>query len=115
MIFLQRPEPPVYVDAVQWFKAGDHPAVEEFMDGDKRRGKLTTRDGIAFIDPGYWIATYDNGYIVPYSPSVFEEDFVSSVEFPPEPIIVIPHAPILKPEADSSDEYDESIEGRFRF
>ena len=77
--FQRIPDPPEYVDAVQWFKAGDHPAVEVFMDGDRLRGRLTTPYGPAFIDPGDWVVT-EEGYFgprhFPCDADKFNDEFV---------------------------------------
>ena len=59
---------PVVVDAVQWFKDGDHPAVKPYYD----RPALNTRDGSMWIAPGDWIITDTNGEHDTCSQDIFE-------------------------------------------
>jgi hypothetical protein len=48
---------PIVVDAVQWFKDGDHPSVLRFnydFDGSFKYG-IQTLEGTMWITPGCWI------------------------------------------------------------
>jgi hypothetical protein len=57
----------IIVDAVQWFKDGDHPYVID--------GKVFNDWGYADVDPGDWIVTYKNGLVECWTPGRFECDF----------------------------------------
>lgn len=61
---------PVEVDAVQWFRLGDHPRVEQYPGGtsmagcgfpDNQHGKLKTGSGYFGVCPGSWVVTDENG------------------------------------------------------
>lgn len=47
---------PVVIDAVQWFKDGDHPAVTAYPDL-KDGGWIDTLEGGHIVTPGDWIIT----------------------------------------------------------
>ena len=61
---------PVVIEATQWFKMGDHPAVKQ--------GKFTGRIFIETLEedhhvtPGDWIITGVNGECYPCKPDIFE-------------------------------------------
>jgi hypothetical protein len=57
------------VEAVQWFKHGDHPAVT--ADGDAT-GYVDTPEGRLRVEPGDWIITGVAGENYPCKPDVFE-------------------------------------------
>jgi hypothetical protein len=60
----------VVVEAVQWFKHGDHPAVtaEKGHDGI---GYVDTPEGRLKVEPGDWIITGIAGENYPCKPDVF--------------------------------------------
>jgi len=64
------------VDAVQWFKHGDHPEVtkgdlHEFED----EGWLPEGHSGKLVSPGDYIVTYENGRVDVYSPDSFKKKF----------------------------------------
>jgi hypothetical protein len=62
----------VAVEAVQWFKHGDHPAVltESAADGF---GYIDTPEGRLRVEPGDWIITGIAGENYPCKPDIFEQ------------------------------------------
>lgn len=66
----------VIVDAVQWFKMGDHPAVDETrLRNDIRYGYLIA-DGCGFyVSPGDWIITDADGNNSVCKTDIFEKDY----------------------------------------
>lgn len=77
---------PVVIEAVQWFKHGDHPAVEEIADcedqvGEKclkcghfaeDHGSIETLEGAMVACPGDWIITGVKGEHYPCKPDIFD-------------------------------------------
>lgn len=61
----------VVVDAVQWFKDGDHPAVVPTSGGDA--GYIDTPEGRLRVEAGDWIITGIAGENYPCKPEVFEQ------------------------------------------
>lgn len=60
---------PVVIEAVQWFKDGDHPAVKL----DENEGHLiSTLEGPLRVAPGDWIITGVKGEHYPCKPDIFE-------------------------------------------
>lgn len=70
---------PVVVEATQWFKPGDHPAVKKTAPGRgslKPRGVVQTAGGTAIVDPGDWVITEPNGRgHYPCKPDIFEATY----------------------------------------
>lgn len=64
---------PVVVDAVQWFKAGDHPAVDYggTDDAGVDHYSIRTREGRMLVTPGDWIITGIKGEFYPCKPDIF--------------------------------------------
>ncbi len=60
----------VVVDAVQWFKHGDHPAVFAASDGDST-GYIDTPEGRLRVEPGDWVITGIAGENYPCKPDIF--------------------------------------------
>lgn len=60
---------PVVIDAVQWFKIGDHPAV---IQNGKEKGIIQTLEGLMTVTPGDWIITGVKGEHYPCKPDIFE-------------------------------------------
>jgi hypothetical protein len=60
----------VVVEAVQWFKHGDHPAVAN--SARDAIGYIDTPEGRLRVDPGDWIITGIAGENYPCKPNVFE-------------------------------------------
>ena len=82
---------PVVVDAVQWFKHGDNPAVELFIDENHLvntgaiceglescggllidHGSIKTLEGWHIVCPNDWIITGIKGEKYPCKPDIFE-------------------------------------------
>lgn len=72
---------PVIVEASQWFKNGDHPAV---LDGPldrcpefiyKHHGWIQTLEGGHIVTPGDWIITGVAGEHYPCKPAIFEATY----------------------------------------
>jgi hypothetical protein len=66
---------PVVIEATQWFKHGDHPAVETFREDDPERSNLgwvVTLEGGHIVSPGDWIITGVKGEHYPCKPDIFE-------------------------------------------
>ena len=64
---------PVVIEATQWFKHGDHPAVKP-----ANRGKdaiIQTLEGPHFVIPGDWIITGVKGEHYPCKPDIFEATY----------------------------------------
>ena len=85
---------PVVIEASQWFKLGDHPAVigipawhQDRIHGDKR-GWVSTLEGGHIVTPGDWIITGVKGEHYPCKPDIFdmtyeampsEEDYLAAL------------------------------------
>jgi hypothetical protein len=66
---------PVEIEAVQWFKDGDHPAVTRFFAQDpeqKGYGWIKTLEGGHIVTPGDYIITGVKGEKYPCRPDIFE-------------------------------------------
>ena len=68
---------PVVIEATQWFKDGDHPAVRisRFAQETKRVGVIDTLEGEHVVTPGDWIITGVNGEHYPCKPDIFEATY----------------------------------------
>ena len=64
---------PFEFKARQWFKDGDHPAVQLAFGED--RFFVQTRQGMARVDPGDWIITLPDGESYPCKPDVFSAKY----------------------------------------
>lgn len=62
----------VAVEAVQWLKHGDHPAVHRESDKDST-GYIDTPEGRLTVTPGDWIITGIAGENYPCKPHIFEK------------------------------------------
>ncbi len=70
---------PVVIEATQWFRDGDHPAVlRSPLDGYPagfvlyRDGWIQTLEGGHIVTPGDWIITGVKGEHYPCKPEIFE-------------------------------------------
>lgn len=61
---------PVVIEATQWFKDGDHPAV--FTGGLSGLPRIVTLEGPMFIDIGDWIITGVKGEFYPCKDEIFK-------------------------------------------
>lgn len=77
---------PVIVEAVQWFKHGDHPAVipathrlekhcQKCGKAGKSHGGIETLEGLMVACPGDWIITGVKGEHYPCKPDIFEATY----------------------------------------
>jgi hypothetical protein len=70
---------PVVIEATQWFKHGDHPAVTRLMLGDgvsdtwaeSENGWIHTLEGGHRVAPGDWIITGVKGEFYPCKDEIF--------------------------------------------
>ena len=68
---------PVVIEATQWFKHGDHPAVENYfppgrsLDPSPTHGWIATLEGGHIVTPGDWIITGVKGEHYPCKPDIF--------------------------------------------
>jgi len=64
---------PVVIEAIQWFKMGDHPAVTRFRhDISESIGWVETLEGGHIVNRGDWIITGVKGEHYPCKPDIFE-------------------------------------------
>ena len=66
---------PVVIDAVQWFKVGDHPKVLLLYPenpGFEEYGRIETLEGEHIVSPGDWIIQGVKGEFYPCKPDIFE-------------------------------------------
>ena len=63
---------PVVIEAVQWFRPGDHPAVLAEHAEDVV-GYIDTPEGRLRVDAGDWIITGVAGENYPCKPEIFEQ------------------------------------------
>lgn len=62
---------PVVIEAVQWFKMGDHPAVHEATLSGMPVFIIETLEGDHLVTPGDWIITGVKGEHYPCKPDIF--------------------------------------------
>ncbi len=67
---------PVVIEATQWFKAGDHPAVVNKLAATSLSAApvpwIDTLEGGHIVTPGDWIITGVKGEHYPCKPDIFE-------------------------------------------
>jgi len=61
---------PVVIEAVQWFKHGDHPAVKDSI-ASECNGWIDTLEGGHVVSVGDWIITGVKGEHYPCKPDIF--------------------------------------------
>ena len=61
---------PIVIEATQWFKHGDHPAVLDNL-GSPRQGWIETLESGHIVSPGDWIITGVAGEHYPCKPDIF--------------------------------------------
>lgn len=67
---------PVVIEAVQWWKLGDHPrVVRSRWSGDSTVGWIETLEGGLFVIPGDWIITEVAGEVYPCRADIFERTY----------------------------------------
>ena len=65
---------PVVVEAVRWFKMGDHPEVAALHPnnpGFEQYGRIKTLEGDQVVSPGDWIIKGVKGEFYPCKPDIF--------------------------------------------
>jgi len=60
---------PVVIEATQWFKDGDHPAVRH---RERGYGAIYTLEGVHTVKPGDWIITGVKGEFYPCKDEIFK-------------------------------------------
>ena len=60
------------MEAVQWFKHGDHPAVQAESSHDSF-GFIDTLEGRLRVEPGDWVITGVAGENYPVKPDIFKK------------------------------------------
>ena len=67
---------PVVIEATQWFKMGDHPAVQtetvSHMESVETLVYIKTLEGLMEVTAGDWIITGVKGEHYPCKPDIFE-------------------------------------------
>jgi len=63
---------PVVIEATQWFKMGDHPAVVEASVGGVNVNLIETLEGDHWVTEGDYIITGVKGEHYPCKPDIFE-------------------------------------------
>lgn len=63
------------VDAVQWFKLGDHEEVKPYSPDYPNLGYLSTDIGWCVVSPGDWIVTTETGIVYRCKSSVFNATY----------------------------------------
>lgn len=66
------------VEAVQWFKHGDHPAVLAKA-ASEATGYIDTPEGRLRVEPADWIITGISGENYPCKPDIFEQLYKPAV------------------------------------
>jgi hypothetical protein len=70
---------PVVIEATQWFKMGDHPAVVE-RNSFTKIPVVKTLEGEHIVTPGDWIITGVKGEHYSCKPDIFEMTYVRETE-----------------------------------
>ena len=65
---------PIIIEATQWFKHGDHPAVQPASLGSEK-GWVETLEGGHIVTPGDFIITGIKGEHYPCKPDIFEATY----------------------------------------
>ena len=66
---------PVVIEATQWFKDGDHPAVFRGKKTGTGAPQIETLEGAHLVRPGDWIITGVKGEHYPCKPDIFEATY----------------------------------------
>jgi hypothetical protein len=67
----------VVVEAVQWFKHGDHPAVTP-ESVESAVGFIDTPEGRLRVEPGDWVITGVAGENYPCKPDIFQQLYTAA-------------------------------------
>jgi hypothetical protein len=77
---------PIVIDAIQWFKLGDHPSVKPYagqlgaVSGAGPYGWVPTLEGGHIVTPGDWIITGVQGELYPCKPDIFAATYEPAQE-----------------------------------
>lgn len=80
---------PVEVEAVQWFKMGDHPRVtghspsDGYIRGDSYPA-IWNPSGVVIVRPGDWIITEPDGSVYTCKPAEFAAKYAAVADVNPE-------------------------------
>ena len=66
---------PVVIEATQWFKDGDHPAVKKDNWIKSNIGWIEALEGVHIVRPHDWIITGVKGEHYPCKPDIFEQTY----------------------------------------
>jgi hypothetical protein len=66
---------PVVIEATQWFKMGDHPAVLQSLGDDGWYPYIDTLEGPHLVTPGDWIITGVKGEHYPVKSDIFQATY----------------------------------------
>jgi hypothetical protein len=69
---------PIVIEATQWFKDGDHSAVQgpfNFQTGESPKFFISTLEGPMRVTHGDWIITGIDGEVYPCKPDIFEATY----------------------------------------
>lgn len=75
---------PIEIEAIRWFKFGDHPAVTEQLSAGTCRecqgdllvhGWIRTKEGGHIVCPGDWVITGIAGEHYPCKPEIFKQTY----------------------------------------
>lgn len=67
---------PIIVEAIQWFKHGDHSEVKRVASAaDPNMGIICTLEGLMNVTPGDWIIKGIKGEYYPCKPDIFEATY----------------------------------------
>ncbi len=70
---------PIPVEAIQWFKHGDHPKVLQRMNGSFF---IKTLEGFMDVTSGDFIIEGIHGEYYPVKPDIFEKTYCTKLEYP---------------------------------
>ena len=71
---------PVVIEATQWFKMGDHPAVLESQGNNGPYPYIDTLEGPHLVTIGDWIITGVKGEHYPCKPDIFEMTYETVID-----------------------------------
>ena len=73
---------PIIIEATQWLKAGDHPAVMSNREccATDDGGLIQTLECNMHVTPGDWIITGVKGEVYPCKPDIFEKTYEAVIE-----------------------------------
>lgn len=86
---------PIVITATQWFKPGDHPAVQAYdaldllcnycQKPENVHGWVETLEGGHVVCPGDWVITGIKGEVYPCKPDIFEATYEPAISYEIKP------------------------------